>query len=434
MLEVPVFSDTPHICRQDFPGVLSVPLIYVRTSNNESASVRQVTDVQRMIEQAIRNRRDAMMIAVRSAMFGASTLHRSNDRELFQRQCQETLGTATRENPFRVQGFDDGYFVTCTFPGHFDEARFAPLSLRAAAEAASINYRGWPFLILDANFQKTAYVAEGLRTLTTWTDSGGYRRYDYWLLRSSGLLLQRRIFWEDAAGRRSAAGNKVLDPNAIIFYVAESIQCMTTLYDTLGVTDEEITWNVQLTGVQGRALESADPLRSVMPYFISQSPTIEVTATHSLEEWRAATVDFAVAALEHLFLQFQWENPSREMIRDWITRLFKRRLYPRARLLHQAQATPLPPSPVLQFIEGGIGSPLVCAYACIGRGWAGGRWVWSWLPVRRRLCLKCKTIRLSSRPARGIAALPSREVGPREMRQTQRGGAESQASSVGGVT
>lgn len=40
IIEVPRFTDTPHVCQKDFPGVLNVAAIYVRTDNNETSPLK----------------------------------------------------------------------------------------------------------------------------------------------------------------------------------------------------------------------------------------------------------------------------------------------------------------------------------------------------------------------------------------------------------
>jgi len=39
IISIPQFSNIPHICKTDYPGVLTKPTLYVRTDNNESAPI-----------------------------------------------------------------------------------------------------------------------------------------------------------------------------------------------------------------------------------------------------------------------------------------------------------------------------------------------------------------------------------------------------------
>ncbi|OGQ90308.1 MAG: hypothetical protein A2253_02010, partial [Deltaproteobacteria bacterium RIFOXYA2_FULL_55_11] len=54
IIGVPRFSDTPHICQKDYPGVLTAPTLYVRTDNNETAPIRSSADFRFILENAIR--------------------------------------------------------------------------------------------------------------------------------------------------------------------------------------------------------------------------------------------------------------------------------------------------------------------------------------------------------------------------------------------
>jgi predicted HTH transcriptional regulator len=68
LIEVPPFTDTPHLCQKDYPGVLLAPLLYVRTDNNESAPVKSPADFKSVIERSIRNRSDALLASFRAIL------------------------------------------------------------------------------------------------------------------------------------------------------------------------------------------------------------------------------------------------------------------------------------------------------------------------------------------------------------------------------
>jgi predicted HTH transcriptional regulator len=68
VIEVPRFTDTPHLCQKDYPGVLQDRTLYVRTDNNESAPVRSSADFRSVIERAVRNKSEDLLSAMRAIL------------------------------------------------------------------------------------------------------------------------------------------------------------------------------------------------------------------------------------------------------------------------------------------------------------------------------------------------------------------------------
>ena len=53
IISIPQFTSIPHICKTDYPGVLTKPTLYVRTDTNESAPITTTSDFHALIEAAI---------------------------------------------------------------------------------------------------------------------------------------------------------------------------------------------------------------------------------------------------------------------------------------------------------------------------------------------------------------------------------------------
>lgn len=322
VLVVPQFTETPHICQKDYPQVLASATLYVRTANNESAPLKDAADLRFLIERAVRTRQAQMLEAMRAVLTGASIAAGPSDRERFEQQATETLAEAVAADPLADKDYD-GYFVSVLYPGRFDPGRFSIAQLQQAAQTASINLRGWPWLYYRLEPDGTIIAQDGLRTEVTWRpwDSDSY---DYWMLRRSGLLVHRLLFWEDAKGFRTPEGNTVLDPTNVVAYVTEAINTLVLLYEALGTLDEEITWRVSLLGVQNRTLQDRTGQRWVPRWWTSPISVIEHEQRHALEDWRAGLVDHALQACRDIFLRFQWHEPGEDVLRPWITGILTR--------------------------------------------------------------------------------------------------------------
>ena len=328
IIEVPQFSGTPHICQKEFPGTLTAPTLYVRTDNNETAPVRSSADFRAVIEQAVRNRSDALLTAVRSILVGGvGPPGTASAREQFLRQRSDAITQFEAQNPLKNKDYT-GYREASFFPDRFQEDRFGLDQLRSAAERAHVDFTGWPFLFIHRNRPDVTYaIQDGLETLIGTRDFGGNDMLDFWRFQQSGLFYQRALMWEDT--RRDSAGAllHVADTGAIAAYASEAIYCLTRLYDGLLGDEDGLTFVMRLLGTQDRRLTTLDPRK--VPLWVSyvcRIPEVVVEERHSIADWRAGIVDHAVAMSKEVFARFNWERPNLESARQTIEKTFSRRL------------------------------------------------------------------------------------------------------------
>jgi hypothetical protein len=182
IIEVPPFPDTPHICQKDFPNVLVAPALYVRTDNNETAPVRSSADVRAVVEQAMRNRSDALITAVKSILVRGAQPELPavpSASEQFLKQRSDAVAEFETRNPFKDKPYT-GYREASFFPDEFEAGRFTLEQLRAAAERAHVNFTGWPFLFIHRNRPDATHaIADGLQTQIDTQDFGGNDRLDF---------------------------------------------------------------------------------------------------------------------------------------------------------------------------------------------------------------------------------------------------------------
>ena len=326
VLTVPRFSDTPHLCQRDYERILHVPGLYVRSDNNESVLIRDSADFRSIVEHAIRNRQNQMLEAMRAIMTGASVTPTRSDREQFNEQAELILAEEERINPYVDQAFT-GYWLSRMYPAKFDPQRFNLAELRKAASIAEVNYRTYPFLWYHGTGDLPKAVDDGLRLVYARSPWGQAERYDFWALKQSGLFIQKTMFLEDGQGIIDSDGKKVIDPNSVIYYVTEAIDVLVRLYSELGVSDEDVIWEVVMFGTSGRRLKALSPERSWWArHYIAESESITWQQTHPVEEWRAGHLDLAVATCRELFSRFQWDNPDDQVLRDWMKKLLDRKV------------------------------------------------------------------------------------------------------------
>jgi hypothetical protein len=325
VLEIPRFTDTPHLCQKDYPGVLSDRTLYVRTDNNESAPIRSSADFRALVEAAIRNRRDSILSAVRAVLTGApiDTKRNKGPEEFFQGQIEaarqrfdEVYTLASKDYTFLIQ--------TVFVPAEFEQYRFTSNQLQAAATQAGVSFTGWPFLFIHYNRSDVlSFTDDGLESVIATQDFADNDIFDFWKLDESDLFYKREL------NPYSKTDPPVISGPGIVRHMAEAINCMTRLYESLFDDTEMVTLRVTISGTRNRALiwdNNPYPLRPRTSPYIANKPELEVSASTSLADWRAGLVDHAIELAVSVMKGFHFDQPDREQMKSQIENLFARRL------------------------------------------------------------------------------------------------------------
>jgi hypothetical protein len=325
IIEVPAFSDTPHICQKDFPEVLSSSTLYVRTDNNESAPIRLASGFKTIVERAVRNRSDALLAAFRSILNSGTTQAEPSARDQFLTQRGEAEARFQSVNPLKHEEPLLGYLETSFTPERFEPSRFSLEALRAAAERAHVTYTGWPFLFIHHGRPDATYVIQdGWETFIQTKDFGGHYLMDFWRLQQSGFFYHGTILRPSA---RQVGTNRlpVADLQFIAIYVAQGIDCLTRLYDGLLEDSESISLDLRILNAEGRVLVSPEGTMPLFDAYVCRIPEITVGRRLPLADWRAAVVEHAVSITNESYLRFNWPQPNIDAARNAIQRMFARR-------------------------------------------------------------------------------------------------------------
>lgn len=322
VLLVPQFSQVPHICVKEYPGALTKPTLYVRTANNASEPVSAAQDLEDLLEQAVRTRQGQMLEAMREILTGSVAAPQRTDLQQFEDQIAAI--SATFGDPFPGREYD-GYLTTVMFPARFDPRRFSVNDLRRAAADASVTLRGWPFISYQDGDRDVAVMNDGLRYELL--DEQGFDRSDVyfrWDLKQSGLLIERRLLWEEGPQVKERHG-RVVDSNTLAFYATEAIDALVRLYTALEVTTEDISLRIAFEGADGRTLATVSPNRlPLRPGHTAIEPVIRVEGVHPLAEWQAGLRDLATQMTFEILQRFQVTGGF--SIREWVDKLLDRRL------------------------------------------------------------------------------------------------------------
>lgn len=316
IIQVPQFSDTPHICQKDFPGVLADRGLYMRTDNNESALLRTSADFRLLIGRAVQNKSDELLHSMRAVLKGVPTAPQASDQ--FEDQIGEARGYFDGRNPLPNKQFDY-FFETAFVPSNFDARWYDVPKLRQTAFEASVDYTGWPFLPIHVNRPDIFNVfADGIESFWYTDDYFGGKILDFWRFYQSGLFYKKELPFS-AMQQPDVA----VYPNVAQYY-AVAVDCLSRLYSPLLEPEDTITFRTIITGTKGRRMVNGSQGLPLVSNYTSQIPAIRVEQTHSLAEWKAGVIDFAAEMMAETQTRFNWIQTNNSGPKDIITRTLKR--------------------------------------------------------------------------------------------------------------
>ncbi|MCX7429336.1 MAG: ATP-binding protein [Planctomycetia bacterium] len=319
IIEIPRFSDTPHICQKDYPGVLAAGTVYVRTDNNESAPIKDSSDMRAIVEQAVRNRGDQLLTSFRAILTGAPQLVSGpRDIEQFDAQIRDA---ASRSKQLLREGAETlGFRETVFHPMSFERLRFTIPDLENMAAAACVTYRGWPYLFYTK--QRADCISHLDDGLEMRLDEQG--TFQFWRLHQSGCLYVNEMFHED--GRPESTSTRVLGTIGFTYTCAEAVQCLVDLYTGRLHDNDVVRLHIRLSGVRGRRL-ARTPAGHYQPMeYECEADRIDYDQKYKLADWRASVIPRAVDLLRHVYEEFRAPPPSENDAGPLMLQLFARQL------------------------------------------------------------------------------------------------------------
>jgi len=329
IIGVPEFPDLPHICRKSYNDILSAPTLYIRTDNNESAPISRTSDLNALIERAVRKRGDAIVDTVRHVLSVGLTEPEPSAAKQFESQIEDALARFAEQSKFA--GKFDGWREMVAFPDTFQPGRVGTEAILNALKYAEEDFRGWPFLCMGRHNQPYR-IADGYEL--HFTGAVDERQYeDFWQLRDTALFFHRRLMIEETATPDRWVSEVLEAKGAIsfmnipgtLYYVTEGIRCISRVYEALEIEDDPITLRFRITGTERRILLPRNPVATVGEWTCRIS-SVDIARTEPLGVWRASTAQLAAEIATKIFKMFNWTDPPINQLREEATKLLERRI------------------------------------------------------------------------------------------------------------
>lgn len=329
VVSVPGFPDVPHLCCKDYPGVLAVAALYIRSDANASEPLKTSSDFRALFERALQNRQQKIIESVRAVMKGSEGVQAAeNAVGLFTKDLrfrQVTAADATSVINDQTQRPFNGFREAWAFPGRYELERFNLTDLqRVINVAGQQTYLADPFLH-TANFQgqRPTALEHSIEARYTFKNFLKRESREYWQLSQSGLFVHRMLMEEEWGSRQPEMG-LYLELKTTLRYIAQALNCVCTMFEGLMDPGEPITFGTRVGGCKGRHLiVFGSPVAGLYEAAIDE---IRYERTRPLVDWRAGLVDHVIEATDHILQRFNVPGWDKSGGRQIVSDLFARRL------------------------------------------------------------------------------------------------------------
>jgi len=330
VIQIPEFEDQPHICSRDGQtrankSVFRRGDILHRTPGAQSERISDESAMRQLLGAALRRRGDGLLNDISRLLSGASPLRATNASP-----WETARKLADLQSPRRGEYEALGSW---TFTLHPDE----PLSvgpdgnvhevLSRAATEAQVSLRGWnfPHVKEPKNRKDADSGLSYLQDNTEWHD-----RVEATSVFENGFFQHERIMDEDLEARsfwgnpNPARPGTYLDWLGALAVVGEFSTFAPRLYAALGYYGR-INFEIVLRGTAKRELSTQNAGRALRLKKVCVEPQIRIARGIDLPVLRADRENFAVGILRELYSLFHWTDPSEQMLRGDLQKLFSRR-------------------------------------------------------------------------------------------------------------
>lgn len=318
VIQVPPFPNTPSICQKEFPGTLTSPTIYVRTDNNESAPVKKSSDMNAVVENAVRNREDKILELVRGVLKKGASKPEPDDATIILKQIASATQKCRERNSAKNSvTLTLPHYEISFYPVKFASAKIAHQDIRRHVEQIQYMKSRKRYCGFNASDPNEVYNIQG--GIEIFFNSFGYGNniWGFFRLLESGLIYKCAALDHWALNKTNPneldGATPILDIERFPTLVSESIWMMSNFYlitsDTaLVAPTEDIRLEIRLKNVENLPLASSNwsvflaRHRALWTRCMEQEVVYETT--HSAADWQAGLQEYVREICTKTYIMF----------------------------------------------------------------------------------------------------------------------------------
>lgn len=304
------FSGLPHVSSDHCGDELQQGAFYIRTPDARSRPAYRASELQDIIQRALRNQREVLGRMLRGVLYEGRQLAEPDAEREFQKQlqssseeCRQWLG------PKRVNGSIS--LVLSAFPDEFSPETWTLSEIRRSVENIVLPIPG--FLAIPGVGEGEAFLTNGSFTGRFAYPEGG--RFHFFQAFQSGLL--HHVLGHELRRKKEAG----MSYRRLVPLIATAVRAIGEFYENLGVEDDLITFTLTLTNVNDCILtDTGDD--SGVPYRC-RIPDIVVRKRRTAADLIAGTLEHTLKVVREVCERFNFPADRHRGLRQDLQRIFK---------------------------------------------------------------------------------------------------------------
>jgi hypothetical protein len=310
ILVVRRFTGLPHVSSDHCGDELQQGAFYIRTPDARSRPAYRASELQGIIQRALRNQREVLGRMLRGVLYEGRQFAEPDAERQFQKQLQSSLEACRKWlGPRRVNGYIS--LVITAYPEEFSGDTWTLSDVRRAVENIALPIPG--LLPLPG-------VGEGEAFATNRSFTGRFihpegSRFHFFEAFQSGLL--HHVL---STGQRKRRGAK-LSYKRLVPLIATALRAIAEFYENLGVEDDLITFTVGINNVGDCDL--TDVAGDASGPFRCHIPDITVRKRRTSADLVAGTMEHTVKVVREVCERFNLPADQHPGLRKVLQGIFK---------------------------------------------------------------------------------------------------------------
>lgn len=325
IIDVPEFLEIPIICKKDCHSsgqqskqILKKGQIYIRTEKGTTETISSSEEMREFLGRALSKKGDELLRNIELLIKGKPVKTAEDDREKYETELKLANDFFDKVQP-ELSKF--GHWQVCTYPVSYLERRVKDQTeVNTLLNKSLVSLRGWSFPHIQNNSHHgiKSNFSNGIQSYTDW---GGY--LESFRAYLSGLFVWNGKFWEETEQLKSGTDKKLLDFASCIWSITEFSLFLKRFYELVDSV-EDIYIKISLYGCNNRTLASTGfGVHLWENYTCMQEEPIIVEQIIKLVELKASYKEIASKIIKQIFLIFNWNSISDEVIEQWQTKLIE---------------------------------------------------------------------------------------------------------------
>lgn len=239
VLVVRRFGGLPHVSSDHCGDELQQGAFYIRTPDARSRPAYRASELQAIIQRALRNQREVLGRMLRGVLYEGRQFAEPDAEQQFQKQLQASTEDCRRRlGPRRMNGYIS--LVLTAYPDEYGSEAWTLSDVRSAVENIALPIPG--LLPLPGVGEGEAFVTNRSFTGRFVHPDGG--RFHFFEAFQSGLL--HHVL---STGERKRKGAE-LSYRRLVPLIGTAVRAIGEFYENLGVEDDLITFTIGLANVR----------------------------------------------------------------------------------------------------------------------------------------------------------------------------------------